>query len=106
MNLEKYHLRAGSQLQVFEFTSEGPKGKIHKIVQFSPTNYKDLYNLGFGDKNLQTGEIHLPALLPFVSNNDIVGGNENSDLFEFLQELSLKNEGISRSVEDPTKALL
>ncbi|MEL1224135.1 MAG: cell surface protein SprA, partial [Candidatus Neomarinimicrobiota bacterium] len=36
--------------------------------------------------NLQTGEIHLPALLPFVSNDDIVGGNENSDLFEFLQE--------------------
>ena len=36
--------------------------------------------------NLQNGEIHLPALLPFVSNDDIVGGNENSDLFEFLQE--------------------
>ena len=36
--------------------------------------------------NLQTGEIHLPALLPFVSSNEIVGGNTNSDLFQFLQQ--------------------
>ena len=36
--------------------------------------------------NLQTGEIHLPALLPFVSSNEIVGGNANSDLFQFLQQ--------------------
>ena len=36
--------------------------------------------------NLQAGEIHLPALLPFVSNDDIAGGNLNSNLFEFLQE--------------------
>ncbi|MCF8374049.1 MAG: hypothetical protein K9H64_20675 [Bacteroidales bacterium] len=30
-----------------------------------PTNYKDLYNLGFGDKNLETGEIDDQA----ISNN-------------------------------------
>ena len=36
--------------------------------------------------NLQTGEIHLPALLPFVSSDEIVGGNTNSDLFQFLQQ--------------------
>ncbi len=36
--------------------------------------------------NLQAGEIHLPALLPFVSNDNINGGNLNSELFEFLQE--------------------
>ena len=36
--------------------------------------------------NLQAGEIHLPALLPFVSNDDIPGGNLNSDLFTFLQQ--------------------
>jgi hypothetical protein len=57
MHLDKYELRAGEQLQVFEFNSVGPKGKIPKIVQYSPTNYKDLYNLGFGDKNQETGEI-------------------------------------------------
>ncbi|MFL2511122.1 MAG: cell surface protein SprA [Candidatus Neomarinimicrobiota bacterium] len=36
--------------------------------------------------NLVTGEIHLPALLPFVSNEQISGGNINSELLSFLQE--------------------
>jgi hypothetical protein len=50
VKLEKYELKSGEQLEVFEFVSIGIKGKIPKIVQYSPTNYKDLYNLGFGDK--------------------------------------------------------
>lgn len=37
--------------------SEGTKGKIPKIIKFSETHLKDFYNLGFGDKNLETGEI-------------------------------------------------
>jgi len=57
MNLDKYELKSGEQLEVFEFVSIGHKGKIPKIVQYTPTNYKDLYNLGFGDKNIETGEI-------------------------------------------------
>ena len=36
--------------------------------------------------NLMSGEIHLPALLPFVSAESIEGGNENSTLSSFLQE--------------------
>ena len=36
--------------------------------------------------NLVTGEIHLPALLPFVSADVIQGGNDNSDLSDFLQQ--------------------
>lgn len=65
MKLEKYELKSGEQLEVFEFVSVGPKGKISKIVQYTPTNYKDLYNLGFGDKNVETGEIDDIA----ISNN-------------------------------------
>jgi len=57
MNLEKYELKSGEELEVFEFVSVGPKGKITKLVQYTPTNYKDLFNLGFGDKNAETGEI-------------------------------------------------
>jgi len=57
MQLEKYELKAGEYLSVFEFTSVGINGKIIKLVQYTPTNYKDLYNLGFGDKNIDTGEI-------------------------------------------------
>ncbi len=57
MKLDKYELKSGEQLEVFEFVSIGIKGKIPKIVQYTPTNYKDLYNFGFGYKNIETGEI-------------------------------------------------
>ncbi len=57
MKLEKYELKSGEQLEVFEFVSIGAKGRIPKIVQYTATNYKDLYNLGFGDKNIETGEL-------------------------------------------------
>jgi hypothetical protein len=42
---------------VFEFISEGPKGEISKLIKYSETNLKGLYNLAFGDKNETTGEI-------------------------------------------------
>lgn len=66
MNLERYELQSGEELEVFEFVSEGPKGRIPKIVQYFPTNYKDVYHLGFGDKNLVTGSIDDTV----VSNNN------------------------------------
>lgn len=48
---------ADEELFTFEFNSFGPKGRIRKIVQFTKTNWKDIYNLGFGDKNENTGEV-------------------------------------------------
>ena len=57
MKLKRYELKAGESFSTFEFTSEGQKGKIPKLIQFSPTNLKDLFNLAFGDKDLETGEI-------------------------------------------------
>jgi hypothetical protein len=57
MKLDKYEIKSGERLEVYEFISVGPKGRITKLVQYTPTNYKDLYNLGFGDKNALTGEI-------------------------------------------------
>ena len=57
MKLPKYPLAADDDLTTFEFVSEGPKGLIHKLVQFTPTNLKGLYILAFGDKDHLTGEI-------------------------------------------------
>lgn len=57
MNLDRYPLKAEQTLMVFEFTSEGPKGNVTKIVQYSETNLKGFYNLGFGDKDEKSGEI-------------------------------------------------
>jgi hypothetical protein len=44
---------------------EGPKGKIPKIIKFSETTLKGFYNVAFGDKNLETGDIDDAV----VSNN-------------------------------------
>jgi hypothetical protein len=57
MKLERYELKAEKSLMVFEFVSVGPKGQIKKLIQYSETNLKDFYNLGFGDKDELTGEI-------------------------------------------------
>lgn len=58
MKYEKYQLESDKNLLIFEFESLGPKGRIKKIVQYTETNLKDFYNLGFGDKDEESGEIN------------------------------------------------
>jgi hypothetical protein len=69
MKLERYELRADESLMVFEFVSDGPKGKIRKLVQFGETNLKGLYNLAFGDVDTTTGEI----------NDSVISNNSDSN---------------------------
>ena len=57
MILNRYELKAGSNLETFEFLSEGIKGQILKVIQFQQMNHPNLYNLAFGDKDYQTGII-------------------------------------------------
>ena len=57
MRNEIYELEEAPDAMIFEFTSVGPKGEIPKLVIYSELNIKGLYNLGFGDKNSQTGRI-------------------------------------------------
>jgi hypothetical protein len=65
MKLPRYELKAEKSLMVFEFISEGPRGQIPKLVKFSETNLKGLYNLAFGDKNQGSSDINDLA----ISNN-------------------------------------
>ncbi|MGK6352229.1 DUF6934 family protein [Parapedobacter sp. DT-150] len=53
---DRYHIEIDDKHTVYEFTSVGPRG-VHKIVKYSETNLKNLFNLGFGDKNLETNEV-------------------------------------------------
>lgn len=64
-NLDKYPLEAQTNLTVFEFVSQGPNGPIPKLIQFQQINQSPIYNLAFGNKNGETGEIDDLA----VSNN-------------------------------------
>jgi hypothetical protein len=57
MKLDRYELKSDDQLTTFGFLSEGPKGKIEKLIQFSLVNQNGLYNLAFGDRDPFTGDI-------------------------------------------------
>ncbi len=65
MKVEKYHLKSDNTLTYFEFISVGSKGAIRKIIEFQATSSSGLYNLAFGDKNPETGELDDLA----ISNN-------------------------------------
>jgi hypothetical protein len=50
MQFEKYeNIIASSDKLEFQFTSEGPKGKIVKVIQFTQTQNENIYNLAFGN---------------------------------------------------------
>lgn len=55
MILDRYDFKADSENLNFEFFSEGPRGRIKKIIRFlkldSLDSDKVIYNLGFGDYN-------------------------------------------------------
>ncbi len=57
MHLNHYELITEATFTSFQFISEGRKGRIIKIIEFQKMNgFINMYNLAFGDKNLDTGE--------------------------------------------------
>lgn len=65
MYLDRYTLEFGHSLLTFEFVSEGPKGRLLKVIQFAEIDPEGVYNLAFGDANPSTGELNDTV----VSNN-------------------------------------
>jgi hypothetical protein len=58
MNLERYPYNNSNDFQDSEFYSDGPKGRLKKIIMFTkiPDSGPSIYNLGFGDQDPYTGE--------------------------------------------------
>jgi hypothetical protein len=71
MNLDRYHYFNSNEYRAYEFYSDGPKGRISKLVLFTkvPDTEPPLYNLAFGDKNQETGNL----------DDEIVSDNEDRD---------------------------
>lgn len=57
MNNQKYLYKSEEFLKIYEFISEGPKGTIHKMIEYSETGTENIYNLAFGDFNEETKKI-------------------------------------------------
>ncbi len=86
MELDKYEIQNSVNSMYFEFLSSGINGNIVKVVKYTPFPFeRDAYNLGFGDKNLITGELDDAA----VTNNgdtDKVLSTVAFTLYEFFEE--------------------
>ncbi len=58
MQHPKYQYRSENLLLLYQFVSEGPKGLIKKVVEYTETSTKNVYNLGFGDFDEETQSIN------------------------------------------------
>jgi hypothetical protein len=69
MDQKKYDFRVGDSLMEFEFYSEGPRGRVKKMVIFTPwqTNGMTLFNLAFGDWDEEKNALDDLAI---TNNND------------------------------------
>jgi hypothetical protein len=66
MHLPRYKYKINKSFSDYEFTSEGPKGVVKKIVRFSGID-TNVYNLAFGDLDKHTGDINDTIV---TNNND------------------------------------
>ena len=86
MELPRYQIESSVGSTYFEFVSSGINGNIVKVVKYVPfTNQTELFNLGFGDKNIETGE--LDDLV--VTNNgdtDKVLATVGMTVYDFFEE--------------------
>ena len=57
MGNERYGVKISNATMTFDFISEGPRGSIKKRVEYKQMGENQVYNLAFGDKDLNTGEI-------------------------------------------------
>lgn len=58
MLLDPYEYSSERLALFYEFISEGPKGRIRKIVEYTPTTIENVYNLAFGDYDDAIGGIN------------------------------------------------
>jgi len=58
MNENSYRFEKGPQTFYYEFYSDGPNGRIKKVVQYQQVSMdEEVFNLGFGDVDIETGEV-------------------------------------------------
>ncbi|QHS63158.1 hypothetical protein GWR21_27290 [Chitinophaga agri] len=82
----------------YYFISNGPNGAIQKIARFDPIG-KDVYNFGFGNLDITTGDISDTA----ISDNkdvDVIMGTIGSIIYDFTNifpEAMISIEGTNKA---------
>lgn len=85
MKHENYPTKADTSLLKFEFFSEGPKGKIKKRIIFRQTKNRSVFNLGFGDVDIETGEIN-DSVITDNKDSQKVLGTVASTIYKFFEK--------------------
>ncbi len=67
MRLPKYEYVTEGEANFFKFTSEGPKGRIRKLIVYTQILEDDIYNLAFGDYDKKNDSIDDTVI---TNNND------------------------------------
>lgn len=57
MNQPRYEIRSSTDSLHYVFFSEEPKGRIPKLVDYAYLDDMAVWNLGFGDYNVNTGRV-------------------------------------------------
>jgi hypothetical protein len=68
MKHKRYPITAGETSMVYEFVSVGVNKKVTKLIVYSKTRLHNFFNLGFGDKDEETGQI----------DNEVITNNGDS----------------------------
>jgi hypothetical protein len=58
MNKPKYLYKTEGEFTIYEFVSEGPNGRIAKMVEYTETATEGVFNLAFGDYDEITNSIN------------------------------------------------
>jgi len=103
MDIDRYEIESSIGSKYFEFISSRINGNIVKVVKYVPfPNQEGIFNLGFGDKNIDSGE--LDDLV--VSNNgdtDKVLATVAMTLYEFFEEHPLATVYLKGSTPGRTR---
>lgn len=103
MDIECYEIENSVGSKYFEFISSGINGNIVKVVKYIPLpNQEGIFNLGFGDKNIESGE--LDDLV--VSNNgdtEKVLATVALTVYEFFKEHPLATVYLKGSTQSRTR---
>lgn len=71
MKLESYGITEKDSM-IFEFVSEGPKGHITKRVLYQKNDSEFIFNLAFGDVNIETGDFDDYAITNNGDSNKVL----------------------------------
>lgn len=86
MDIERYEIQSSIKSRYFEFISSGINGNIVKVVKYTPLkNDTNVFNLGFGDKNTETGDLD-DKVITNNGDTDKVLATVAFTIYDFFEE--------------------